>query len=44
MYRYFESDIITVLNELMAPARPINKPAPEVIEIPKVQKACLDRN
>ena len=44
MYKYFEPDIVAILDEPMALAKPVDKPAPEGVEISQMQKACLDRN
>ena len=44
MYKYFEPDTFTVLNESMATAKPVDEPVPDRVEAPQVQKACLDRN
>ena len=43
IYKYFEPDTVAVLNEPVAPAKPVDKPAPEKVETPQVQKAHLDR-
>ena len=44
MYKYFEPDIVTVLDKPVAPAKPVDKPAPKKVETPQVWKACLDKN
>ena len=44
MYKYFEPDTVAVLNEPVAPAKPVDEPAPEGVEAPQVRKARLDRN
>ena len=44
IYKYFEPDTITVLDEPMAPAKPVDEAAPKKVETPQVQKARLDRN
>lgn len=43
-YKYFEPDTVAVFDELVAPAKSVDKPVLEGVETPQVQKARLDRN
>lgn len=44
MYKYFEPNTVAILNEPVVPAKLVEKPALEKVEIPQAQKACLDKN
>lgn len=44
IYRYFEPDTIAVFNELVAPVKPVNKPASRRAETPQVRKIRLNKN
>lgn len=44
MYKYFESNTITVLNELMASVKQVDEPTPGGAKIPQVRKTRLDKN
>lgn len=44
MYKYFELYIVAVFDEPVAPAKLMDKPAPERVEIPQMWKTCLDKN
>ena len=44
MYKYFEPDTVAVLDELVALAKPMDKPAPKGDKAPQMQKVRLDRN
>lgn len=44
IYKYFELNIIVIHDELIVPAKPVNKPGPKNIKILEMLKACLDKN
>ena len=44
LYKDFESDTVAILNKPVALVKPVDKPTSERVEVPQVQKACLNRN